>query len=115
MARINLNFLIVDAAEFIALITQHIPEKSYQLVRYYGFYSNRARGERREQEAGLDSTATPEEVETLDVLSYKPRRLPSKTWRDCIRKVWEVDPLECPKCHTEMKIISFISKSQEGW
>lgn len=33
------NFLIVDAEEFIALITQHIPEKNFQLVRYYGFYS----------------------------------------------------------------------------
>ena len=29
-----------------------------------------------------------------------------------LKKVWEVDPLECPKCHAEMKIISFISKSQ---
>jgi hypothetical protein len=31
------NFLVVDAEEFIALITQHIPGKSHQLVRYYGF------------------------------------------------------------------------------
>ena len=23
---------------------------------------------------------------------------------------WEVDPLECPKCHGEMKIISFITE-----
>jgi predicted ATP-grasp superfamily ATP-dependent carboligase len=57
-------------------------------------------------------TATAEEVEVIDVSSYKPRRLPSTTWRDCIKKVWEVDPLECPHCHAEMKIISFISKSQ---
>ena len=118
------NFLVMDAEEFIALITQHIPEKSHQLVRYYGFYSNRARGERRkeaERKTNLDSTATPDEVEVIDVSSYKPRRLPSKTWRDCtprafasrhIKKVWEVDPLECPHCHAEMKIISFISKSQ---
>lgn len=34
------NFLVVNAEEFIALITQHIPEKSHQLFRYYGFYSN---------------------------------------------------------------------------
>jgi len=108
------NFLVVDAEEFIALITQHIPGKSHQLVRYYGFYSNRARGERRKEaeQEDLDSTVTPEEVEVIDVSSYKPRRLPSKTWRDCIKKVWEVDPLECPHCHAEMKIISFISKSQ---
>jgi len=31
---------------------------------------------------------------------------------ECIKKVWEVDPLECPRCHAEMKIISFITPSQ---
>ena len=74
------NFLVVDAEEFIALITQHIPGKSNQLVRYYGFYSNRARGERRkeaDQKTNLDSTATPEEIEVIDVspdktLTYEP-------------------------------------------
>ena len=29
--------------------------------------------------------------------------LPSRNWPDCIKKVWEVDPLECPKCGAEMK------------
>ena len=110
------NFKVFDAAEFIAAITQHIPDKSFQLVRYYGWYSNRSRGDRR-KEAGLktdipDSTTVPEEIEALDVSAYKPRRIPPKTWRECIKKVWEVDPLECPKCHAEMKIISFITRSQ---
>ena len=82
------NFLIVTAEEFIAAITQHIPEKSFQMVRHYGFYSNRARG-KRHKKADPDSTRTSAELEVIDVSSYKPRRLPSKTWRDCIRKVWE--------------------------
>jgi len=30
------NFQVFTALEFIAAITQHIPEKSFQLVRYYG-------------------------------------------------------------------------------
>jgi hypothetical protein len=30
------------------------------------------------------------------------------TWRECIKKVWEVDPLLCKHCGSEMKIISFI-------
>ena len=34
------NFLVVDAEKFIALITQHIPEKSHQLVHYYTMVSN---------------------------------------------------------------------------
>ena len=54
----------------------------------------------------------PEDIDILDVSAYKPRRIPPRTWRECIKKVWEVDPLECPKCHAEMKIISFITRSQ---
>ncbi len=36
--------------------------------------------------------------------------LPSKTWRECIKKIWEVDPLLCPYCNSEMKIIAFINE-----
>ena len=35
------NFQVFTAVEFIGAIIQHIPEKSLQLVRYYGWYSNR--------------------------------------------------------------------------
>lgn len=110
------NFEVYEAEEFIATITQHIPEKSFQLVRYYGWYSNRARGERYKaagKDAFPDSTPDSKDVEVLDVSTYKPRRIPSKTWRECIKKVWEADPLECPKCGFEMKIISFISAAQK--
>ncbi len=30
------NFLVVPAAELIARITQHIPDKGFQMARYYG-------------------------------------------------------------------------------
>ncbi len=35
--------------------------------------------------------------------------IPSKTWRECIKKIYEVDPLCRPRCGVEMKIISFIT------
>ncbi len=44
----------------------------------------------------------------LDVSEHQPRRVPSKTWRELIKKIWEVDPLSCPRCGCEMKIISLI-------
>jgi len=28
---------------------------------------------------------------------------------ECIKKVWEVDPLICPHCQGEMRIVSFIT------
>jgi hypothetical protein len=34
--------------------------------------------------------------------------VPSKGWAEMIRKVFEVDPLICPRCGGEMKVISFI-------
>jgi len=33
-----------------------------------------------------------------------------KRWSHFIRKVYETDPLTCPKCQGEMRIISFIDQ-----
>lgn len=46
----------------------------------------------------------------LNISEPKQRKVPSRTWRECIKKVWKVDPLECPKCGSEMKIIGFIDE-----
>ena len=34
--KIQRNFEVFSPCDFIAAITQHIPDKSFQLVRYYG-------------------------------------------------------------------------------
>lgn len=104
------NFSIRTADEFIADITQHIPEKSFQLVRYVGWYSNRMRADRAKQELSGQESGGNDEIEIIDVSDYKPRRIPPPTWRECIKKIWEVDPLECPHCQGEMKIISCINE-----
>jgi hypothetical protein len=36
--------------------------------------------------------------------------IPSKGWAEMIRKVYEVDPLLCPTCSGQMRIISFIQE-----
>ncbi len=64
------NFELFSAVDFIAAITQHIPEKNFQLVRYYGWYSNRMRGDRRKREqAGQaeEIVALVEGIEIIDV------------------------------------------------
>ena len=40
------NFAALSPTDFIAAVTQHIPDKGFQLVRYYGWYSKKARGVR---------------------------------------------------------------------
>lgn len=55
-----------------------------------------------------DDARTTEACKIIDVSNYEPPRIPSKTWRELIKKVWEVDPLLCPNCGEEMKVISLI-------
>ena len=45
------NFQILSPLDFLAEFTQHIPPKGAHLVRYYGWYSNKARGMRRKAAA----------------------------------------------------------------
>lgn len=41
-----------------------------------------------------------------DELNY----MPFKGWAEMIRKVYEVDPLCCPSCGGQMRVISFIKE-----
>ncbi len=44
--------------------------------------------------------------------SGRPRAGSLSTWAMLIKRVYEVDPLECPKCGGAMNIISFIERRQ---
>ena len=70
------------------------------MVRYYGYYSNVSRVKRRQE--GLDD-AIPCILEPQG--NEKTFR---KSWARLIQKIYEVDPLVCPKCQGAMRIISFI-------
>ena len=52
------NFQVFSPLEFLAAITQHIPEQSFQLVRYYGWYSNRMRGDRKRRQDPVEEDST---------------------------------------------------------
>jgi hypothetical protein len=86
--KIHRNFEVFSPGDFIAAIAQHISDKSFQLVRYYGWYSNKMRGQ-RDKRAAEDAAAAGQAVQIIDVSEHKPRRIPSAKWRELIKKVWE--------------------------
>ena len=62
--------------------------------------TQRSMGERRKEGTLRPGDMPPEKEDSvdftiLDVFDYEPPRLPSRTWREFIKKVWEVDPLTC--------------------
>ena len=96
-----------DELEFLALLSCQIPRPYESLTRYYGFYSCRARGERKKEQAKLSVGEVEEEQEP------EPEGNPSSSWAICMKKIYEIDPLECPKCQSQMRIIAFIHDYHE--
>jgi len=71
-------------------------------VRYYGHYSNKSRGMRKKAETDdTILTAIPNEISSKEF---------RRNWARLIQKIYEVDPLTCPKCQGSMRIISFIEE-----
>ena len=94
----------LDVLEFLARVASHIPDKGQVLQRYYGWYANRTRGIRRRAGA-------PEEPPAVEAESVPPS-LPEirRRWAELLRRIFEVDPLRCPRCGHEMRIVAFITQ-----
>jgi hypothetical protein len=110
------NFQIFDPLDFLAELTQHIPEPRKHLVRYAGFYSNKARGlrakRRRDRERdGAEAIENTNEI-TIDESRTPDRGESRRRWARLIQRVFEVDPLKCARCGGTMKIISLIERHQ---
>jgi len=91
---------VFASLEWLAAMCSHVPNKGEQMVRYYGYYSNVSRGKRKKQNQDGWIPCILESDE-----SSKERR---KNWARLIQKIYEVDPLTCPKCFGKMKVISVI-------
>lgn len=95
--------------EFLAELSVHIPKIFEQTTRFFGEYSPRRRGVKRREEEFKKLVQN-----NFEPLEYEPpKRPPSASWARCMKMVFEVDPLECPKCGSRMSIKSFVTSSQE--
>ena len=109
------NFQVFEPLDFLAEITQHIPNKSEHPIRYYGYYSNKARGQRTQQAAAQTAGANTSGKETPSappISSNTPGHSPAdqpppiiesakldrRRWAILIQRIYQTDPLRCPKC-----------------
>jgi hypothetical protein len=86
--------------EWLANLCSHIPNRGEQMVRYYGYYSNVSRGKR--QKEGSDETIP------CILEPQGDEKIFRRNWARLIQKIYEVDPLICPKCKGAMRIVSSI-------
>ena len=78
----------LPALEFIARLTQHIPEKHFKMIRYYGNYARHRSSDKRFRRA------ISKEKHKL-YLSFN-------RWRDSILHSFGYDPLRCSICGNVM-------------
>ena len=101
------NYQILSLLEFLGEFTRHLPPKGSHLIRYYGWYSNKGRGMRKESEAGAAHKSSPE----IDAQRETPGRC-NQTWAMLIKRVYEIDPMDCPKCGGQRTVVTFIEPPQ---
>jgi len=83
----------------VAVLISHIPDRGAQTVHYYGRYNNATRGRLKKEEDGPEFHII-EDDETSKGLN--------RSWARLNQKIYEVDPLLCPRCGKKMRIIAFI-------
>ena len=112
------TFLTLDALDFVHAVVTQIPDARRHLVRYYGAYSHRRRATVRAKNGAADAVATaiegppathpaPEPATPAEPGSPEAKR--RSAWARVLKKIFEVDPLLCPRCGGEMKAIAWIT------
>jgi len=121
------NLHMFDALDFLAELTQHIPPKGLQLIRRYGLYASRTKGRWQDMpwvaERAPDGWKATHQLDgAADDLGYEPLSdgdeevavdARKRAWARLLAKVYEVDPMVCPKCGAEMKVIAVIEDTDE--
>ncbi len=109
---------------FISELTQHIPPKGSQYIRRYGLYASRTKGKWPDKPHVVrlapegwkkEHLQAPEPVQpypegSADSVSDKESR---STWAKLIAQVYEVDPLTCSRCGSEMRVLAIITEPKE--
>lgn len=81
----------IPTMEFIKRLIQHIPEKNFKMIRYYGLYARH-----RDIDKHLYRARSAERQRVM--VSFN-------RWRNAILLSFGYDPLKCPQCRKEMVIL----------
>ena len=106
---------LFDALEFLAELTQHISPWRVQLIRRYRLYSSLTKdaGPRcpmslpeRWRESHAPEALAPEDpgFEPLDDGEQVAVNARKRAWARLLAKVYEIDPMVCPKCRSEYEV-----------
>ena len=97
---------------FEAAPKRTIPEPRKHNIHRFGIYSSKVRAYRAKNNLTLSTFtnegSSPEPIDST--LSPQKRAALRKRWAHLIRRVYLTDPLICPDCGGELRVIAFITE-----
>ena len=100
-----------DVFKFVARLLTQIPEPRKHGIHYFGAYSSRARAYRKKRDRTLhplgdNHTSTSRDEPQLSPIKRAALR---RSWARLIRRVYQVDPLQCD-CGGTFRASAFITE-----
>lgn len=92
--------LTLPVFDFIEKLILHIPDRNFRIIRYFGFYANRVRGELLQKVFALRNQDYAGAKEKLAHLG--------SWWRKRIERLIHLDPLICSFCLIPLTLISVM-------
>ena len=108
--------MALDPLEFLARLLTHIPEPGQVMTRYCGWYASQPRGTRARlarlasvgRRLTADGILVEEPVAIAEPVNWSLRAARYR-WTESLRRIYEVDPLACPRCAAPMRIVAAIT------
>jgi hypothetical protein len=100
----------IEVLDFIARLAVQVPDPYERLVVYYGIYCNSS-SLRKQVPVEENQSGESEEGKEEQEQPHSTGRLKSKKyWAQLINRIFLEDPLLCPNCGGERRVISFITQ-----
>ena len=100
----------LSAFSFILRLIQHIPDKNFKMLRYYGIYQSTAAKSERVMKALRTGQVT-----YLYSPSLHKERVWFSHWRGASIRSFNVDPVQCPCCNTKMLPLFYVKNGIGYW
>ena len=84
----------------------HVPDPRRHTIRYYGAYSSLVRAQRRREAPARTGTQQPDTPPPSAITApiNPDMRALRRRWAELLRRIYEVDPLVCPRGGARMRI-----------
>jgi len=98
--------LVLDGVELLGRLAALVPPPRAHLTRYYGVFAPRSK-------VRAEVVPKPEVESCAHAPTDKPEKQRRNTWSELLARVFAIDVLECPRCHSRMQRVEWSTRPEK--